>query len=515
MFFVGFINIAPIVGLFLIFRFPTTLANFDQSIIKVDDGFAGASRNICSFYLPKVHELPDEAHADKKPIVDLTTWDGCLDSSSGAFNGINNTIVVINMTGECNFTQRLLGIPRKAGLEAIFIWNTTFSSIVKKLNSSEYPITFIDRNFSNISHLLGSQFRLDEKYVFNYSLIIIWILATFIVTVGSIWSSGLRHHLLTIEKDSVASNANILAETSSLPLKKAAAVSTLAISVVLSFLLLCYFFPDVLYYFVVVMFFVGSVFGLHTCLVCAVSRLCHLPAVGFRIRSTEFHWHSVVCLAVAVSVGVMWLVLMDDNPAGWVLQDLLGVAFTLSLIRSCHINSLSLIVCLSLGLLVYDIFFVFVTPLLTPDGRSIMVDVATRGGKGVLPMVLKVPRLVSGTYSICYHFRDFSLLGFGDIVIPGLIVSFFTTYDRFMRGKLHVYFAVANIGYAVGLIVTFVGLYLMQSAQPALIYLVPFTLLPCVVLARVRGDLVQMWRGTLNTDQLTPITDESSNSDEQ
>lgn len=39
------------------------------------------------------------------------------------------------------------------------------------------------------------------------------------------------------------------------------------------------------------------------------------------------------------------------------------------------------------------------------------------------------------------------------------------------------------------------GLYLMRGAQPALLYLVPSTLLPTVVIAAIRGDLADMWRG--------------------
>ena len=39
----------------------------------------------------------------------------------------------------------------------------------------------------------------------------------------------------------------------------------------------------------------------------------------------------------------------------------------------------------------YDIFFVFITPLLTKNGKSVMVEVATGGETGEqLPMVLKV-----------------------------------------------------------------------------------------------------------------------------
>ena len=42
---------------------------------------------------------------------------------------------------------------------------------------------------------------------------------------------------------------------------------------------------------------------------------------------------------------------------------------------------------------------------------------AGEGSKEQLPMVLKVPRLTKSTLSVCE--RPYSLLGFGDILVPG------------------------------------------------------------------------------------------------
>lgn len=43
--------------------------------------------------------------------------------------------------------------------------------------------------------------------------------------------------------------------------------------------------------------------------------------------------------------------------------------------------------------------------------------------------------------------------------------------------------------------VTFVGLYLMAVAQPALLYLVPFTLIPVFLLGLCRRELSLLWNG--------------------
>ncbi|KAI3931272.1 hypothetical protein MKX01_040189 [Papaver californicum] len=50
------------------------------------------------------------------------------------------------------------------------------------------------------------------------------------------------------------------------------------------------------------------------------------------------------------------------------------------------------------------------------------------------------------------------------------------------------------IGYGVGLILTYVGLYLMDGhGQPALLYLVPCTLGLIIILGWLRGELKHLW----------------------
>ena len=58
-----------------------------------------------------------------------------------------------------------------------------------------------------------------------------------------------------------------------------------------------------------------------------------------------------------------------------------------------------------------------------------MVEVATGGDEGgeQLPMVLKVPHFNS-MYNVCYH--SYSMLGFGDILVPGKIFLSTTLLTR-------------------------------------------------------------------------------------
>ena len=126
-----------------------------------------------------------------------------------------------------------------------------------------------------------------------------------------------------------------------------------------------------------------------------------------------------------------------------------------------------------------------------------MEEVATGGAGGSgeqLPMVLKVPHLIQHPLLNC--FESYSMLGFGDILVPGLLVSYCHSYDLQRQGSGRwVYWMVANFFYLVGMITTFASLFLMNQAQPALLYLCPFTLIPVCIVAYFRGDLGYMWRG--------------------
>merc|ERR1719229_2201307 len=112
-----------------------------------------------------------------------------------------------------------------------------------------------------------------------------------------------------------------------------------------------------------------------------------------------------------------------------------------------------------------------------------MIEVATGGGTGQsVPMVLKIPSDMPG---------QFKILGLGDIAIPGLLISFLLRHDLIRQSKrFSGYFTAGVVGYAIGLAATFVSLDLMKHGQPALLFLVPGTLLPTCIIAHRKGSSV-------------------------
>lgn len=137
----------------------------------------------------------------------------------------------------------------------------------------------------------------------------------------------------------------------------------------------------------------------------------------------------------------------------WLANNILGLAFCIQGIEMLSLGSFKTGAILLSGLFVYDIFWVFFTPVMVSVAKSFDA-----------PIKLLFPSRIAT--------RPFSMLGLGDIVIPGIFVALALRYDV-SRGKESHYFKSAFLGYTVGLVLTIVVMNWFQAAQPALLYIVP------------------------------------------
>ena len=155
----------------------------------------------------------------------------------------------------------------------------------------------------------------------------------------------------------------------------------------------------------------------------------------------------------------------------------------------------------------YDIFFVF--------GTDVMLTVA----KNVdAPIKLQFPRDPTATPP------QYSILGLGDIVIPGIFMSLCLRFDVLKHldvkriealaegekkgsvenGQLmnyviqtgikapKTYFKAVIIGYLVAILTTIVIMIVFNHGQPALLYLVPGCLLAVFGTALVKGEVLEV-----------------------
>ena len=81
-------------------------------------------------------------------------------------------------------------------------------------------------------------------------------------------------------------------------------------------------------------------------------------------------------------------------------------------------------------------------------------------------MVIRAMDLVSSE-------RPFSMLGLGDIVVPGIFVAILLRFDNQRENKGKTYFYYGMVGYVLGLATTILVMNIFNAAQPALLYIVP------------------------------------------
>jgi signal peptide peptidase-like protein 2B len=254
-----------------------------------------------------------------------------------------------------------------------------------------------------------------------------------------------------------------------------------------------------------------------------------------RLSKTGLATSKIRLVSTLVGVAALGLCLTwffnREHPYAFVLLNVMNFALCVYAIRGSNIHSLRLLTFLLVAMFVYDIFMVFGTRLLTSSGCSVMVEVVTgvecrsrasqsqaNSTKEIypvppidadnpekIPIVFYFP-LLSDPMSECFdldvegEFRHV-MLGLGDVIVPGYLIAFCFYIDVVKRHRFYSFGVISLIGYSLGMIATFIALRLMETAQPALIYLVPFTLVPISLWACYKGVFCEIWKGKLNKEE--------------
>lgn len=201
-----------------------------------------------------------------------------------------------------------------------------------------------------------------------------------------------------------------------------------------------------------------------------------IPLLG----DIEFDNGLLICLAASVALSSVYL-----KTKHWCVSNLFGISFSVQAIQQMSLGKFMTGVYLLAGLFFYDIFWVF--------GTDVMVSVATKFDAPIKLLFLRA-------FATEDTSAQFSMLGLGDIVLPGCLIALLLRFDarraelddegkRDLKPFDKPYFNVNIVSYSLGLLVTVVVMYVFKAAQPALLYLVPACLGAAVLTALYRGEL--------------------------
>ncbi|KAF7828266.1 signal peptide peptidase-like 2 [Senna tora] len=342
-------------------------------------------------------------------------------------------------------------------------------------------------NSSSVSVQLYS----PHRTVIDVAEVFLWVMAVGTIMCASYWSAwrareaAIEHDkLLKDDAEEMSSGSSVININT-----KTAALFVVAAScflfVIYKLMLLSPWFMEVL----VVLFCIGGTEGLQTCLVALLSRWFKHAGESY-IKVPFFGAISYLNLAifpVCVTFSILWAVFRTVSFA-WIGQDILGIALIITVLQIVHIPNLKVGTVLLSCALMYDLFWVFISQKVFNESVMIMVAQGGNSGEDCIPMLLKFPRIFD-------PWGGYSIIGFGDILLPGLLVAFSLRYDWLANKNLRDgYFLWAMFAYGFGLLITYVALNLMDGeGQPALLYIVPFTLGSILTLGYKRGDLRILW----------------------
>ncbi|KAL3227035.1 hypothetical protein MRX96_024395 [Rhipicephalus microplus] len=258
-------------------------------------------------------------------------------------------------------------------------------------------------------------------------LFIVWCIATFSVAMGALWAGIISNQLYryqeykasrpppTAEDFQLESQRSSVEEVVTKPEEidmEDVDVHVTPKSIVMFVAFMCgtlivlYLFIQYLVYLIIGMFVLASTVALVGVLEplfymvpCGTARL---PNYAFPCFYGSLEVRQVLLILFSIGLAFSWVVIRH-NSKSWLLQDFLGVIFSIYMIKTLRLPNLM-------------------------KGDSIMVEVARgRGTDEHIPMVLRVPHLSNEDISAC--FGEYSVLGFGDILIPGFLVAYVRSFD--------------------------------------------------------------------------------------
>uniref|UniRef100_A0A2K6V0Q1 Signal peptide peptidase-like 2A n=1 Tax=Saimiri boliviensis boliviensis TaxID=39432 RepID=A0A2K6V0Q1_SAIBB len=450
----------------------------------------GTSKDYCMLYNPYWTALPSTLeNTTSISLMNLTSTPLCNLSDIPPV-GIKNKAVVVPW-GSCHFLEKAR-IAQKGGAEAMLVVNNSVL-FPPSGNRSEFPdvkilIAFISqKDFKDMKQTLGNNVTVKMYSPswpnFDYTMVVIFVIAVFTVALGGYWS-GLVELCTLSKRDRCLGSMERL------------------FSRVLTFFFLRWI------YVMIAIFCIASAMSLYNCLAALIHKIPYGQCT-ILCRGKSVEVRLIFLAGLCIAVAVVWAVFRNEDRWAWILQDILGIAFCLNLIKTLKLpNFKSCVILLGL-LLLYDVFFVFITPFITKNGESIMVELAAGpfGNNEKLPVVIRVPKLTYfSVMSVCL--MPVSILGFGDIIVPGLLIAYCRRFDV-QTGSSYIYYVSSTVAYAIGMILTFVVLVLMKKGQPALLYLVPCTLITASVVAWRRKEMKKFWKG--NNYQMMDHLDYATN----
>ncbi|TYI06489.1 hypothetical protein ES332_A10G163300v1 [Gossypium tomentosum] len=444
--------------------------------------------------------LPEEKNkVPKLPAVFSNPLNGCSSSSSKLSGS-----TALSVRGDCDFVTKAK-VAQSGGAQALLVIND--KEEIEQIDCSgdvspniSIPVVMVPKSVRDELTKTMANKRVElllyapTRPIVDISVVFLWAMSVGTVFTASLWQefgiSEQTEKRLNESSSKESSDAGTDSDNDQETIDISVKGAILFVILASVFLLLLFFFMSSWFLLVLtVLFCIGGVQGMHNIIITPVTRKCRncpqktvrLPVIG------EVSILSLGVFLLCVIFAVAWAVHRRASYS-WVGQNILGICMMINVLQLARLPNIKVAMVLLCLAFFYDIFWVFISPLIFQQSVMIAVAKGKNTGGESIPMLLRVPRLID-------PWGGYNMIGFGDILFPGLLITFTYRFDRESKKSMGKgYFVWLMVGYGFGLFFTYLGLYLMNgNGQPALLYLVPCTLGVTVVLAAIRGDLKALW----------------------
>ena len=191
---------------------------------------------------------------------------------------------------------------------------------------------------------------------------------------------------------------------------------------------------------------------------------------------------------VALVLGILFSIaywLPTSMAQKFIVSNVIAWSIAMVSLGTIGLGSFQTAAILLAGLFCYDCFFVF--------GTDVMMTVATKIEAPVKFIFPAVPSESPREY-------PFSVLGLGDVVIPGLFVRFMKQIDEALQPKLP-YIGISTAAYTLALSTCFAVNYVTSAGQPALFYIDPALIGSVLGAAAFNDQLAEVWNFKVKDDK--------------
>ncbi|KAG9292309.1 hypothetical protein G9A89_009121 [Geosiphon pyriformis] len=184
----------------------------------------------------------------------------------------------------------------------------------------------------------------------------------------------------------------------------------------------------------------------------------------------------------------------------WIASNVFGLAFAFNGIQMLSLDSFKTGMILLSGLFFYDVFWVFGTEVMVTVAKSFDAPIKVVWPKQIFGLGPDEP-------------LQFTMLGLGDIVVPGIYVALCLRFDHYLYIKKNpnasrhslfqtTYFNSCFTAYILGLLTTILVMHTFKAAQPALLYLSPACIFSVLITGLIKGQLKELFNYSSDSDEV-------------